>query len=443
MTSWVRSPSSEPSEFGIGDAPSPGSRHEPAQEEAGTGAGTSKKLYPEVFGSPSSSESPGHFASLSRNLPPSSFGKELDRGSGKQAEAPRRPKADLVADAGQQQGKSAGGVKVDGNWFYAPSAPPFLHGETSQVGGPSGQSENAGGSDLGTGGGFVQWRETAGKAETTRAFKFESSGGRGSQYHSRPLLGAGSGEKSGVSRTPEGPATRREEHEKLRTHYREELARREQEEMLTERQKQLMRKRPPAPAAEEDDESEENALDTLLERVKIQWYPKEVWAKLRFEDDYENLWGFNFDVVNRSAKLTLRKARKSWWRASYSVQDMNLVVLTKKLPIPFLGAKMGKHVPPAMQPHLQFGFGYDFSNHTKGFRWALTTPMQAAEGRRGNKEKWNVLNSPLDVGLKWSADVSLPELSGAMGTAEPRISSDIGNYFFSIDKAFCTFTKRV
>jgi hypothetical protein len=64
-------------------------------------------------------------------------------------------------------------------------------------------------------------------------------------------------------------------------------------------------------------------------------------------------WGFNFDLVNRSAKLTLRKSRKPWWRASYSVQDMNLVVLTKKLPIPFVGAKMGKHVPAGMQPHLQ------------------------------------------------------------------------------------------
>jgi hypothetical protein len=63
---------------------------------------------------------------------------------------------------------------------------------------------------------------------------------------------------------------------------------------------------------------------------------------------------------------------------------------------------------------LQFGFGYDFSNHTKGFRWAVTTPMQTSEGRRGNKEKWNVMNSPLDVGLKWSADVSLPELSGCV-----------------------------
>lgn len=238
MTGWTRSPSSEPSEFGIGDAPSPGSRPEPALKEAGKAAGTSKKLYPEVFGSSSSGESLGQFASLSRNLPPNSFGKDLDRGSGKQADVPRRPKAEPVANAGQQQAKGGGGVKIDGNWFYAPSAPPLLHGgETSQIGGPSGQSEDAGGGDPGTGGEFVQWRATAGRGETTRAFKFESSGGRGSQHHSRPLLGAGSGERAGSSRTPEGPGTRQDERERLRTHYREELARREQEEMLTERQK--------------------------------------------------------------------------------------------------------------------------------------------------------------------------------------------------------------
>jgi hypothetical protein len=49
-----------------------------------------------------------------------------------------------------------------------------------------------------------------------------------------------------------------------------------------------MRRRLPPPPPEEDD-ALENALDTLLERVKVQWYPREVWAKMRFEDDYENL----------------------------------------------------------------------------------------------------------------------------------------------------------
>lgn len=67
-----------------------------------------------------------------------------------------------------------------------------------------------------------------------------------------------------------------------------------------------MRKRPPTQAADEDDESEENALDTLLERVKIQWYPKEVWAKLRFEDDYENLVRASFQRLLSCAMEMLR-----------------------------------------------------------------------------------------------------------------------------------------
>lgn len=257
MTNWVRSPSSEPAEFGIGDAPSPGSRprEEPSaraleHKEPGEAAGPRQKLYPDVFPAniPGSSANPGGFASLSGNLP-SSYRKEVEQGPVKQAESLSRGAGPRLKEElkGKSLPKGDSKVEIDGNWFHAPSAPPFmLDREDAHSGGPSGRTDSRA-KDLrssehkdGSGGEFVQVSEQVAsrdRGNTPSAVKFDFAGGRGSHHRSRPLAGGGSGDRGGVSRVPDTAVARRDDHEKARAHYRDELASREQEELLTERQR--------------------------------------------------------------------------------------------------------------------------------------------------------------------------------------------------------------
>ncbi|KAL3532692.1 hypothetical protein ACH5RR_006213 [Cinchona calisaya] len=168
------------------------------------------------------------------------------------------------------------------------------------------------------------------------------------------------------------------------------------------------------------------------ELYNINLMPSELFVKFRKEIEGfrvgVNLEFYNAPINEYQAKLVLKPlAHDRRWKFIYEPLHHDVRLLSKKIPITkFL--------------NLQVGVGHSFQLHTTGWKWKLTTCLGGDGVSRIRNKTTLGLCPGVDFRFGWRADYVFPEITGAVGTAEPLFNMNSGRLQASLDRVETIFT---
>eukprot|EP00245_Coleochaete_scutata_P010406 TRINITY_DN3632_c1_g1_i1.p1 TRINITY_DN3632_c1_g1~~TRINITY_DN3632_c1_g1_i1.p1 ORF type:complete len:234 (-),score=26.45 TRINITY_DN3632_c1_g1_i1:126-827(-) len=202
---------------------------------------------------------------------------------------------------------------------------------------------------------------------------------------------------------------------------------------------------------------DEGSYTRLEDLYHIDWVPKEVFLKFRQQVEGYRLAAnleYQVQLTNPSLRTFLAGGMSSPDILGYQASGCNvklvfkpvgekrrwkLIMEPQKGDLRFLSRKLA--VGPLL--NVQFGIGHDMRTHTTGWKWKISSSL-GANGPSSVRSKTLLPIFPgFDIRVGWNAEYILPNIYGAMGTGEPALGLNLGQFYGSVERVEGIFTHMV